>query len=97
MVVTAQQKSELLRFKYLTDTAVYFIDETGADGRDCMRKFGYSLGETRYSSQHISAIAATSFDSGRLDCYTVVESVTGIEFVSYISRFGTLYHTFQWP
>lgn len=51
MVITAQQRSELLRFKYLTDMTVYvghpdlfiFVDETGADGRDCMRKFGYSL------------------------------------------------------
>lgn len=99
MVITAQQRSELLRFKYLTDMAVYvghpdlfiFVDETGADGRDRMRKFGYSLrgkpavaNKLLFRGQHISAIAAISFDSGLLDCYTVVGSVTGNEFVSFI-------------
>ena len=99
MVITARQRSELLRFKYLTDMAVYvghpdlfiFVDETGTDGRDRMRKFGYSLrgkpaiaNKLLFRGQHISAIAAISFDSGLLDCYTVIGSVTGDEFVSFI-------------
>ena len=37
-----------------------------------------------FRGQHISAIAAISFDSGLLDCYTVIGSVTGDEFVSFI-------------
>ena len=45
MIITAKQRSEISRFKYLTDMAVYvghpdlfiFVDETGADGRDQMR------------------------------------------------------------
>ena len=60
-----------------------FVDETGADRRDCMRKFGYSLKGKRTRSQkllsrgrHVSAIAAMS-TSGMLDfhlAYTVDSS-----------------------
>lgn len=34
-----------------------------------------------FRGQHISAIAAISFDSGLLDCYTIIGSVTGNEFL----------------
>ena len=61
------------------------MDETGADGRDGrdrVRKFGYSLkgrptvtNKLLFRGQHnISAIAAITFDSGLLDCYTVIGS-----------------------
>ena len=48
---TAKQRSELLRAQYLIKMQVYlghpellvFIDETGADNQDYMRRFGYSL------------------------------------------------------
>ena len=51
MIITAKQRSEVLRLEYITDMCVYvghpdlfvFVDETGADGRDRMRRFGYSL------------------------------------------------------
>ena len=51
MVLYAIQRSELARSQYLTDMSVFrghpemlvFVDETGADRRDCMRHFGYSL------------------------------------------------------
>ena len=66
-----------------------FVDETGADGRDCMRNFGYSprgkpvANKLLFRGQPISAIATISFDSGLLDCFTATESVTGDEFVIY--------------
>ena len=37
-----------------------------------------------FRGQHISAIAAISFGSGLLDCYTVIGSVTGNEFLTFI-------------
>ena len=101
MVITAKQRSETLRLQYLTDMSVYkdrpglfiFVDETGADGRDRMRKFAYSLrgkpavsNKLLFRGQHISAIAAISFDCGLLDCYTVIGSVTGEEFLSFIRK-----------
>ena len=51
LAITAKQRSDALRAEYFSDIQVYrghpelfvFVDETGADRRDCMRKFGYSL------------------------------------------------------
>jgi len=51
MIITAVQQLDILRAEYLLDISVYkghpelfvFIDETGADRRDAMRKFAYSL------------------------------------------------------
>lgn len=101
MIITATQRSEVLRFKYLTDMAVYvghpeffiFVDETGADARDRMRKFGYSLrgkpavaNKLLFRGHHISAIAAISYDRGLLDCFTVTGSVTGNEFLTFVQK-----------
>ena len=92
MVITAKQRSEVLRFKYLTDMAVcvghpdlfIFVDETGADGRDEMRKFGYSLRGNQpwlinyYLEGSISLFHLT-VDSWIV---TVIGSVTGNEFLT---------------
>ena len=101
MIITAKQRSEVLRLEYITDICVYvghpdlfiFVDETGADGRDRMRRFGYSLrgkpavaNKLLFRGQHISAIAAISFDRGLLNCYTVIGSVNGDEFLSFIRK-----------
>ena len=58
-----------------------------------MRKFGYSLrgkpaiaNKLLFRGQHISAIAAISFESRLLDCYTVIGSVTGNEFLTFITN-----------
>ena len=95
MVITVKQRSETLTLQYLTDMSMYkdrpglfiFVDETGADGRDRMRRFAYSRkgkpavsNKLLFRGQLISAIAAISFDCGLLDCYTVIESVTGENF-----------------
>lgn len=73
----------------LTDTSVFrghpemlvFVDETGADRRDCMRRFGYSLrGRPAISHKllvrgpQVSAIAAMSCDRV-LDLCTVKGSL----------------------
>lgn len=82
----AFQQNEELRARYAAEIQLcqadmfVFVDERGADHRDCMRKFGYSLKGKRTRSQklltrgrHVSAIAAMS-TSGVLDfhlAYTV--------------------------
>lgn len=51
MVMVAKQRSDFLRAEYFLDMQVFhghpemlvFVDETGADRRNCMRRFGYSL------------------------------------------------------
>ena len=52
-----------------------FIDEAGADDRDCMRRFGYSLcgkpaqaQKLLWCGQRVSAIVAMS-QTGVLDCH----------------------------
>ena len=51
MIITAKQRSDALRADFLMDMTIYkdhselfvFVDETGTDRRDSMRKFGYGL------------------------------------------------------
>ena len=51
MTITAKQRSDALRADFLMDMSIYkdhpelflFVDETGTDKRDSMRKFGYDL------------------------------------------------------
>ena len=49
MVLIAKQRDEYLRATFATDVSCYkremlvFLDETGADRRNTMRKYGYSL------------------------------------------------------
>ena len=69
-----------------------FVDETGADRRDCMRKFGYSLrGVTPrthkllWRGQCVSALTAMS-TSGVLDCYTTTGSVNAEKFERFITE-----------
>ena len=69
-----------------------FVDETGADRRNCLRKFGYSLrGKLAISKkllvhgQRVSAIAAITTE-GVLDCYTVTGSVDPGKFVEFIHK-----------
>ena len=46
-----------------------------------------------FREQHISAIAAILFDhSGLLDCYTVIGSVIGNEFLTFISKDGLVHY-----
>ena len=99
--ITAKQRSDALRAEYLIDMQIYkghpeffvFIDETGADRRDCMRRFGYSLRgkparaqKLLWRGQHVSTIAAIS-TTGLLDCYTTSGSVNGPKFEEFVEQF----------
>ena len=98
MVRVALQRSDLLRSKFRDNISIFtpdmfvFIDETGSDHRDCLRKLGYSLrGKTAkalklYSwGQHISALAAMS-TQGVLECTLVEGGVCGDTFKTFIEE-----------
>ena len=84
-----------LRCQYLLDVSIYqshpeFIDETGTDRRDSMRKFGYSLrGKPAISSklmvrgQRVSAIVGMSCQ-GIIDFHTTKGTTNGEKFLCYI-------------
>ena len=105
MIITAKQRSDALRADFLMDMMIYknhpeffvFIDETGTDRRDSMRKFGYGLRgmppvsqKMLFRGQRVSTIAAISFDRGLLDCRTVTDTVTGEQFGHFVQ-----YHTYM--
>ena len=100
MVLIAKQRSELLRVEFRQEMSVFighpdmlvFIDETGADRRNCLRKFAYSIRgkpalcqKLLVRGQRVSAIAAMSTE-GILDCYTYFGSVTGDKFKHFIQN-----------
>ena len=69
-----------------------FVDETGADRRNCLRRFGYSIrGKPPVSKkllvrgQRVNAIAAIS-TSGVLDCHSVTSSVDGDRFIYFVQN-----------
>ena len=101
MTLVAKQRNAFLRAALLQDMAIFeghsdmliFIDETGADRRNCLRRFGYSIrGKPPIShkllvrGQRVNAIAAMS-TSGILDCYSVTRSVDGTEFLHFIQHY----------
>ena len=98
MVIAAKERSDLLRMEYLMDISVYkghpeffvFLDETGSDRRDSMRKFAYSLRgkpavarKLLFRGERVSTIAAMSCD-GMLDCRTVIGSVDAEIFIKFV-------------
>ena len=100
MVVHAIQGSEVLRSQYLLDMSIFrghpdmlvFVDETGTDRRDCMRRFGYSLrgrpavsGNLLVRGQRVSAIVGMCCD-GILDLCTVKGSVGAEEFSKFVEE-----------
>ena len=73
MRLVAIQQSEELRARYLAEVALYdpnmlvFVDETGSNRKDAMRRFGYSLRgrhciakKLLVRGQRVSAITALS-------------------------------------
>ena len=103
MVLVAKQRSEFLRGVYLQDMQIFnghpemliFVDETGADRRNCLRRFGYSIrGKPPVSKkllvrgQRVNAIAAIS-TSGVLDCHSVTSSVDGDRFIYFVQNTST--------
>ena len=95
----ALQRDEYLRAQFAVDISLYspemlvFIDETGTDWRDTLRKKGYSLRGKPARSQkllvrgeHISVISALSVE-GILVCKVQRGSVSGETFYNFILRY----------
>ena len=96
MQLIAFQRDEALRLTYATEVSIYkadmfiFLDETGTDRRNAIRKYAYSLrGKPARShkllvrGERVSAIALMSC-SGILDCRLVHGAVDGDTFYSFI-------------
>ena len=94
----AVQKNEELRAKYKQDISIFqpemlvFIDETGSDRRDTMRKFGYSLhGKPAKALKvfcrgtHVTAITALNIH-GIVDCGLVTWGVNSDMFNKFVEE-----------
>lgn len=90
----ATQQDALLREKYILDVSLYscdmlvFVDETGADRRNRIRKYGYSIRgkpavnhSLLFRGDRVSAISCMSIN-GILDVKTVTEQAMVIHFMS---------------
>ena len=99
MKLVAIQQDEGLRAQFVSDVSLYdpemiiFIDETGSDKRDSLRKYGYSLrGRPARShkiisrGEHVSAIAMMSMN-GMLDVDIVHGSVNGEVYCEFVEKF----------
>ena len=104
MVLIAKQRYEYLRATFAIDVSCYkpemlvFLDETGADRRNTVQKYSYSLrGKPAKSHKlliwrkRVSAIAVMSIQ-GLLDCKIVHELVDGDVFYDFVH---TQYHTYN--
>ena len=98
MTRVAIQRSDQLRVKFMEDVSLFnpemfvFIDESGADRRDCLRKFGYQLrGKPPQALQffnrgkHITAVAAMSVQ-GLLECTMLEGGVCGSTFKTFLEE-----------
>lgn len=98
MQIIAKQRDEKLRRIYREDVSLYqqhmliFIDETGTDRRDSLRKHGYSLRGIPPKShrmlvrgERISVIGAMTVH-GILDTYVVHGSSDGDAFLDFIEK-----------
>ena len=93
--IVAKQRSDILRAEYQLDLTVYhghpelfvFVDETGADKRHCLRKFGRGKRATckklLIHGERISAIGVIS-TNGLLDCYTLTGTVNSDRFENFL-------------
>ena len=94
--LVAQQRNQELRSKFMTECSAYspemfvFVDETGSDRRNTMRKFGYSLvGKTPSISRLLvrgkrySAIAALTLH-GIIATFVTPNTVTGVTFEQFV-------------
>lgn len=98
MRYAALQRDEQLRSQFVSDVSIYnpdmliFLDESGCDRRDYMRKYGYSLRgrppvchKILARGEHLSLITFMS-TSGVLDCQVVHGSVDGDVFYSFVEK-----------
>ena len=93
----AGQRNDLLRAQYVFDIGIFspdmlvFVDETGTDRRDTLRRYGYSLRgkpakafSTYSRGNHLSALAAMSTE-GVLACKIVEGGVNAQTFDTFLS------------
>ena len=93
MQIVAKQRDEYERAMFATEMSVYdhnmfiFLDETGCDGRNVLRRRAYSFrGKPAVShkllvrGRHLNAIAFMS-SSGIIDCHIEDGPVDGDQFV----------------
>ena len=100
MILAAKQRSELLRAQYQLDMSVYvghpellvFVDETGADRRNCLRRCAYSLRgrpatvrKFTFRGDRVNAICAISND-GVLDLCTTNGTVNSDTFLHFVEH-----------
>ena len=96
LVLRALQQDELRRQQYASDVSLLsremfiFIDETGAEIKNLIRRYGYSLRGKPIQSQkwvlrgeQVSAIACLSV-AGLLDVKTVTGTTDGDEFYDFV-------------
>lgn len=94
----ALQRSNVLRAKYQAEISVYntdmliFLDETGCDRRNSLRKFGYSVrgkparcAKLLSRGRRYSAIAIMS-TSELIDCYIAADTVDGDVFYEFAQK-----------
>lgn len=85
MVLVAKMRDEHLRAVFTMDVSVYrpemlvFLDETGADRRNAMRQYGYSIRGKPARSHKILSV------QGLLDCKVVQGSLDGDEFYDFVN------------
>jgi transposase len=98
MKFAALQRDQLLRSQFVSDVSMYskdmlvFLDESGLDKRNTLRKYGYSLRGrppiccTELSrGRHLSLIASIS-TAGVNDCQLVEGGVNGDIFYEYVEK-----------
>ena len=97
MRMIAKQRDEFTRAIYAEEMELYnpdmfiFLDETGCDRRNALRKYGYSLRgipavshKLLIRGQHFSTIACISME-GILECEIVESTVNGDTFYDFVS------------
>lgn len=99
MTRVAIQRSDELRAKFRDNVSIFsapqmfvFVDETGSDRRDCLRKVGYSLRgkpakalKLYCQGKHVTAIAAMSVQEP-LECTIVEGGVSGDVFKTFLEE-----------
>ena len=98
MYTSALQQDEFLRIKYTSEVSAYskdmlvFVDETGADQRNTIRKYGYSVRgkpirnhKLLVRGERVSAIACIS-TSGLLDVKVVQGTSDGDTFYDFVAK-----------
>ena len=103
MRYAALQRDKQLRSQFVSDVSMYnsdmiiFLDESGCDRRDYMRKYGYSLRgqppvchKILARGEHLSLITFMS-TAGVLDCQIVHGSVDGDVFYTFAEKYLLLH------